>query len=214
MSSSDPIFPSYDSGEVVDEELASEKGREPVSFLGQMVDDIPADENDERGSSNKTSRNQQRVSSDDTNAVICTTPTKTWRTESQQITPGTENSSNDESLSEGSPSCGAGMTDFVDSLSSFMETFKTPEASTLLPQDSHCDSPMNPSPDDWLQQEPPDFSLRDTEVEALLKKKKHMSFFAYGKYLTIVSIALALTGLIFVSCVEAIHVLRHTSKPH
>lgn len=197
MSSSLPIFPSYDSGQVVDERLSPEKGREPFSLLGQMVDDsgVPSDEDEDRGRSNKTARSQRKISSEDTNAVICTTPTKAWRTERQETTPRTEKSSNDESLSEESPSCGAGMTDFVESLSSFMETIKMSEESLSSPHISNCDSAMGPSPDDCLQQQPPDFSLRDTEVEALLKQKKHMSFFAYGRYLTIASIVFALTGL-------------------
>ena len=87
------------------------------------------------------------------------------------------------------------MPDFVESLSSFMEAFKAPEGSALSPHISHCDSPTNRPPDECLQKQFPDFSLRDTELEALLKQKKHMSFFAYGRYLTIASIVLALTGL-------------------
>ena len=79
MSSSLPIFPTYASGKVIDERLNGEKGRAQVFCLGHVVDDsdMPADDNEERGRSNKTTKSQRRTSSEDANTVTCTTPTKT-----------------------------------------------------------------------------------------------------------------------------------------
>ena len=193
MSSSRPLWPRSDSMNDVDVE-ADSNAREPVSFFGQLFHDtaLPVDENEECERTNEDARCRRIFSSEENNTVACTTPTKTRRAESPQTTPGTEKSSHEESSSEaGSPFYGTGVFD----LSSMMKAFTTGDLSHLPPQVPNNDSTAVPRDDIRRQQQRPDFSLRDTEVEALLKHKKHMSFFAYGRYLTIASIVFALTAL-------------------
>ena len=216
MSSSPSLWPSYDSAEDADERVTADNSREPASFLGQLFQDrySPADENEERERSSKATRSRRKVLSGDNCIASCTPLTKTLRTESQQSTPGTERSSNEESQSEaGSPFYGTGIFDIGASLSSLMKSFTTPDESALsprvsnseslqrdsycnaLPQASNSDATANPRDNVGRQRLSPDFSLRDTELEALLKQKKHTSLFAYGRILTIVSMILALSAL-------------------
>ena len=105
-----------------------------------------------------------------------------------------------ESASEtGSQQYDISITHLVDTLSSFVETFTTCHSSTPshevsqpLNKSSHSEPAQVPS----LNKQSPDFSLRKTEIEALVKQKKNLSLFAYGRFLTISSLILAVAALI------------------
>jgi hypothetical protein len=64
---------------------------------------------------------------------------------------------------------------------------------TTPPHSSHHDLAITSS---QHRQHLPDFSLHETEREALLEEKKHLSFFAYGRMLTIASFVFAFAAII------------------
>ena len=210
MSFHPSIWPAYyNSGEAVDDnEADNNEQQEPPPFFGRLFLDtgLTSEEHNEAVEM-EHNRSRRRSSSADIfpNDGSCVTPQKAKGTECQHPTPQTEDTSKaspaDDSLMtmEGSPYCGSDLTDLVHTMSSFMGNSSDDE--DVQPQGSHRDRMIfqlcrtRPQQED-PKKKVPDFSLRDTEREALLKEKKNLSFFAYGRVLTIASIIFAIVAIV------------------
>jgi hypothetical protein len=169
----------------------------PLSFMGRLFElGLPTDDTKALDSTDTAEETDSlEVSGSSDRAVIpmadsFSTPDKPVDAK-QEMTPSTGGSSDifaDTPETEiESPYSGADASGIVDSMSSFISS---DSQSTAFHRDRMRFHIRRP------KQDPPDFSLRATEKEALLKSRKHLSPFAYGKKLTVSAVLFALTGIV------------------